>query len=175
MNWNGSYAGLLASEHIGTNSYYDNDVITSYSPFERKGAMGGVYFGYLIERDTYVYGAELSLSSGKLKMDPNQDNHIPSFSDFRIKTGSANENQLLTIGIGYFTGEVVPQNVAVLGPHKIQGASLSLGVDYLLHNKVLIGAQYLHRSFGKAPFANLDSWTVDGFDNSIEFRVGYKF
>ena len=30
-NWNGSYAGLLVSEHIGLNTVYRNDIIQSIS------------------------------------------------------------------------------------------------------------------------------------------------
>mgnify|MGYP000647452460 CR=1 FL=1 len=174
-DWNGSYAGLLASEHVGLRSAYRDDIIQSWSPEELKGAMGGIFFGHLIQKESYVYGGEVTLSKGKLRMAGWPTNHIPSFTDFRIKRGSVNGNQLVSAGIGYFIDELVPACVDTCGKARVEGVSFSVGVDYLLNNQVIIGGQYVHRSFGKSTYTIVENWTIDGTDNAIEFRVGYKF
>ena len=174
-DWNGSYAGLLASEHVGLRSAYRDDIIQSWSPEELKGAMGGIFFGHLIQKESYVYGGEITLSKGDVKGTDRPGTHIPGFTDFRIKRGSVNGNQLVTAGIGYFTGEILPR-LATSGIAKIQGVSFSVGVDYLLNNQVIIGGQYVHRSIGRSTYTKLDNiWETDGTNNAIEFRVGYKF
>ena len=175
-DWNGSYAGLLVSEQVGLRSVYRDDIIQSYSPEELKGAMGGIFFGHLIQKESYVYGGEITLSKGDVKITDRPATHIPGFTDFRIKRGSVNGNQLVSAGIGYFTDELVPACVATCGKARVEGVSFTIGVDYLIGNQVIIGGQYVHRSIGKSTYTKLDNiWETDGTNNAIEFRVGYKF
>ena len=123
-----------------------------------------------------MFGPELAYSSGSLEMEGIPENKITDTQSVHMKVGYAMERILVSAGIGYFQGNLDPRCVVQCGSAKIDGASFTFGVDYMVTDKVFIGAAVNRRSFGKSTYAILSpDWEVDGDDTAVELRVGYNF
>lgn len=180
QDWTGAYVGASASSHSGTNTEYENGVASTPTlydnPFTRSGTMSSLYAGYRIQNDALVYGAEVSRSTGALRMpEPYTKNHISDYTTLMGKVGYAQNNMLFSAGLGYFQGTMKPACINVCGVADISGVAMSLGVDMLVTDNVTIGAAITRRTFEKAPFKKLTQYETEGNDTAFELRVGYNF
>ena len=180
QDWTGAYVGASTSSHSGTNTEYFNGVPTSpqqyTNPFTRSGTMRNLFAGYRIQNDAMVYGAEISRSTGALRMaEPYTENNISDYTTLMGKVGYAKDNVLFSAGLGYFQGTLNAAGVESVGVADISGAAMSLGVDVLVTNKVTIGAAVTRRTFNKAAYSVLQSYETKGNDTGFEIRVGYNF
>lgn len=180
QDWTGAYLGASASSHSGTNTEYNNGVLTSpqqyNNPFARSGTMRNLFAGYRIQNDAMVYGAEISRSTGALRMpEPYTKNNISDYTTLMGKVGYAKDNVLFSAGLGYFQGTLNAAGVESVGVADISGAAMSLGVDMLVADNVTIGAAVTRRTFGKAAYSVLQSYETKGNDTGFEIRVGYNF
>lgn len=180
QDWSGAYAGASASTHSGTNTDYENGVLatpTDYDmPYTRSGTMRSLHAGYRIQNDALVYGAEVSHSTGALRMpEPYSRNHVSDYTTLMGKVGYAQSNILFSAGLGYFQGTLKPACINVCGVADISGAAMSLGIDVLVIDNVTIGVAITRRTFEKEPFKKLTQYETAGNDTAFEFRVGYNF
>ena len=171
QDWTGAYVGASASSHSGMTSDYNSGV--TGGAFERSGSMKGVFGGYRIQRGDFVYGAELSHSTGKLPLSVYEVNYTSDYSTGIVSVGYAVENVLFSAGIGYFNGTVIGNDIT-FPEANISGTVLRLGADVLVTEKVTVGAAISRRTFGKARYEN-STFEVAGDDTALELRVGYNF
>ena len=181
QDWTGAYVGASASSHSGTNTeYWDGVTITPVNnpnPFTRSGTMRSLYAGYRIQNDALVYGAEVSRSTGALRMpEPFPNNKTSDYTTLMGKVGYAQDDVLFSAGLGYFKGTIEANVVEQFGVADISGVAMSLGVDMLVADNVTIGAAVTRRTFGKATFSKASSsYEFEGNDTAVELRVGYNF
>ena len=180
QDWSGAYVGASASSHTGTNTEYLNGVATTPvdydNPFTRSGTLRNLFAGYRIQNDAMVYGAEISRSTGALRMpEPFTENNISDYTTLMGKVGYAQEKTLFSAGLGYFQGTLTPKCLDACGIAELSGLAISLGVDYLVTENITIGAAVTRRTFDKAPFKKLPVYSYAGNDTGIELRVGYNF
>ena len=180
QDWTGAYVGASASSHSGTNTDHIDGVAftpTTYTnPYTRSGTMRNLFAGYRIQNDAMVYGAEISRSTGALRMpEPFTKNNTSDYTTLMGKVGYAQDNVLYSAGLGYFSGTINARDVATVGTADISGIAMSLGVDYLVTENVTVGAAVTRRTFGKAVYSGLPDFEVGGDDTAFEFRVGYNF
>ena len=180
QDWTGAYVGASASSHSGTNTEYENDIATTPAdydnPFTRSGTLRNLFAGYRIQNDAMVYGAEISRSTGALRMpEPFTENNISDYTTLMGKVGYAQEKTLFSAGLGYFQGTLTPKCLDACGIAELSGLAISLGVDYLVTENITIGAAVTRRTFDKAPFKKLPAYSYAGNDTGIELRVGYNF
>jgi opacity protein-like surface antigen len=180
QDWTGAYVGASASSHSGTNTEYWDGVLISpqeyTNPFTRSGTMRNLFAGYRIQNDAIVYGAEISRSTGALRMpEPFTKNNTSDYTTLMGKIGYAQDNVLYSAGLGYFQGTINAAGVEY-GTSDISGAAMSLGVDVLVTDNVTIGTAVTRRTFGKAGYSGVpDSYESEGNDTAVELRVGYNF
>ena len=120
----------------------------------------GVFAGYRYQfRNNVVVGMEANYT---------QANGISaSFNnvsyDFDMKTVSL-EGQ-----VGYEVGKFLPYAAAgVVNAGGNNGWTASLGVDYALTDRVIIGAKYTHNDFG-----DFEGWKAE--TDTVSLRAGFKF
>ena len=171
QDWTGAYVGASASSHSGMTTDYNNGVGTG--AFERSGTMRGIFGGYRIQSGDFVYGAELSRSTGKLPLTVYPVNYTSEYNTGIASIGYSVDNLLLSAGIGYFNGTVIGNDIT-FPEANISGTVLRLGFDALVTEKVTVGAAVSRRTFGKARYAD-GTYEVAGDDTAVELRVGYNF
>ena len=179
QDWTGAYVGAGVGSHSGTNAEYDDGVLASprqyTNPYTRSGTMRNLFAGYRIQNDAMVYGAEISRSTGALRMpEPFTKNNTSDYTTLMGKVGYAQDNVLFSAGLGYFSGTINAAGVE-FGTVDISGAAMSLGVDVLVTDNVTIGAAVTRRTFGKAGYSGAPTYEVGGDDTAFESRVGYNF
>lgn len=180
QDWTGAYIGASASSHSGTNTEYESGMQTTpteyTNPYDRSGTMRNLFAGYRIQNEAFVYGAEISRSTGALRMpEPYTENNISDYTTIMGKVGYAQDDVLFSAGLGYFQGTMKPKCIDVCGIAELSGFAISLGVDYLVTENVTIGTAVTRRTFGKAPFNTLTQFETSGNDTAVEFRIGYNF
>ena len=180
QDWTGAYVGASASSHTGTNTEYLNGVATTPvdydNPFTRSGTLRNLFAGYRIQNDAMVYGAEISRSTGALRMaEPYPKNHISDYTTLMGKVGYAQNSALFSAGLGYFQGTLKPACIDICGVADISGLAVSLGVDVLVSDNVTVGAAVTRRTFDESTFKKLPQYGTSGNDTAFEFRVGYNF
>ena len=172
-DWNGYYAGLGFGQT--SNGTVEVETLLSETDLDDSN-MSGAFMGYLTQRGDMVIGGELAFSATP---DAGFDDAVYGadidgvVSDFKIRVGYALDKiQPYAIGGTSFMtlqGDNVTDLLAV-------GFSAGLGVDYMISDNFIVGAEYLAR-FGSGV-------AEDGFGNEYDFdirldslavRAAYKF
>lgn len=182
QDWTGFYIGAGVSDHSGTNTDYSNGTAvaptpTVENPYKRSGTMRSLHFGYRLQNDEIVYGAELSFANGALRrLASNSANHIPQYTTLLGKLGYAYDKVLLSVGVGVFEGSLRPKCIEVCGVADLSGLALSIGVDMFVSERFTFGASVIRRKFGNETYELLPaSFKTSGDDTGLEFRMGYNF
>ncbi|MDG1354074.1 MAG: outer membrane beta-barrel protein [Sulfitobacter sp.] len=178
QDWTGAYIGAGASSHSGTNTDFFNGALATgfQNPDNRSGSMKSIHAGYRYQVENVVYGVELSRASGRLEMETVPGNHISGTTTALAKIGYATDNILLSMGVGYFEGKLVPNCVASCGTADISGLALSIGADYAFESGMTVGAAIIRRENRKGAYSLLSGDHVNkGTDTALELRVGYNF
>lgn len=179
QDWAGAYGGATASRHSGTGTdYLDGNVFDGgyTNPFDRTGNMLGVFAGYRWQNGNIVFGPEISASFGAIRMDGVPENKVTDTQSIQVKVGYATDRALFSVGLGYAAANVDPRCVVECGSASLSGRTISVGVDYLVTDKIFLGASVTNKSFGKGTYEILSPvWELDGDDTALELRVGYNF
>ena len=170
-DFSGFYAGLaIGSIGNGTGTYiYDGTPGDSYG---LEGEGYGLYAGYNFQRDKLVYGAEVAALSTDGKMpDFGPETYLNSTIDLKGRLGYVLGDALAYGFVGYSTGDW--DNYNGLTNPNLTGPNYGVGVDYLINDSWIVGAEYIHRTL-EAGFEENDNGIEAEF-GMVQLRVGYSF
>ncbi len=167
-DWNGYYGGIST----GMSSNGEIEVSNSLSddgvyPLDDSTTFGG-YLGSLTQSGNVVYGGEIELvfaSDAQFASDITLED--PTI-DLKGKVGFAVDRFLAYGVLG------VSATNATFGPNDINGSGfvVGAGLDFMVTDNIIFGAEYLTRSTISEEFLDAD---VDIKLDTIAVRASYKF
>jgi opacity protein-like surface antigen len=166
-DWSGFYGGLSFGKSSGDQELTG---VPGSAPLDR-GTVTALYFGYLRQNNTLVYGAEIAVNrlegANLLGFDCCE---VDKGTDVKARVGVAANRALVYGVLGYTFGSFTQ------GPDnwKPEGPSYGIGVDYLATERVMIGMEYLTRDMtGDNPSGASQQNFIDL--ETLSLRVGFKF
>lgn len=144
VDWSGGYAGVAA---VG----YDFDGTVGGVAFDDDAAGGGAFLGTNFQNGNIVYGGELGLGTG---------GDVDYAVDLRGRVGYAAGRALPYLTVGYAFVEADNGD-------DIEGPTYGLGVDYLVTDRVFVGAEYRR--------LDLEGGATDLDTDAFGLRVGFRF
>lgn len=166
-DWNGRYAGvsggsLTASSYEISNSDSDD----GQAPLSDTSTLG-VHFGSTVQSGQFVYGGELDIVFAP-DADISEDVTIEDpIVDLKFKAGYSVDKFL---AYGVFGASFIG---STFGPNDINASGLNFGagVDFMLTDNLVIGAEYLARRTSEE-FLNAD---VEIEMDTVTVRASFKF
>ena len=172
--WEGVYVGGFAAYETGEQNYFSGGTFSN-GPWGLEGIAYGAFAGINFQSGSLVYGAEAAYSIGEINSDvPSTFGaNYSSFVDIKARAGYSIGDALVygTLGgsLGYWEDRTGPPDTA-----SSTGINYGLGVDYLINDRMFVGAEYMVRDlagdFDTDPSVGLDSLT-----QSARIRVGLQF
>ncbi len=164
-DWTGFYAGLGYGRSSG-----DIDFIPAPARELDDGTATSVFLGYLWQRNTLVYGAELAYTKLNDATVTGFASEVDSSVDLKGRVGFAANRALFYGVLGYSMASYDEG----LGDWDPSGMSYGVGVDYLATNRLVVGLEYLARDLnGDDPLGSAQEVDIDL--DTISLRVGFKF
>lgn len=169
-DWGGFYAGAFASFDAGsTFDYYLNDVFDASHEMNSSDVYGG-FAGYNIQRGNMVYGAEVAYSGGTTYLDGFPTYEFDSMLDVKARVGYAAGRALVFGAAGWSSA---PWDNGFDSNFTMSGLNVGAGVDYLVTDRIFVGAEYLTRFLAGDAGNNLDSY--EATVQTISVRAGVNF
>jgi outer membrane immunogenic protein len=169
-DWSGLYAGFTAGTAVaGETVYYYSGVSDDRYDAEGKGA--GLFVGYNLQRDAFVYGVELAAQAtdfgayGLLS-----SSTFSSIIDAKLRGGLAMGKVLPYAFLGYSSGD---WNNHLSSNPRADGMNFGVGVDYQFSARMFGGLEYIHRQTETA-FDQTDNSVKHEF-GVLQFRLGMRF
>ncbi len=166
--WSGFNFGLQASKGEGSQLY-----LPSNGSYDLDGKGFGGFVGYMMASGAWAYGGELAYARTDYH-ETDSGGSYPEWNfnhtlDLKARVGYAVDRALIYGVLGYGFSEYEEGSEASVTD--VDGAIFGLGVDYLVSDRMFVGAEVLSRDIGLSdsdePFdANL---------TTITLRVGMKF
>lgn len=169
VDWSGFYLGNTLSATDGTQDYVNPNF--SYDLIGTT-ALGG-FMGYNIQRNRYVYGAELDITDGGNGLSPvgfPGENHV-YFADLKARAGVA-VNKALFYGVLGYSSTRFNNGIETV---TLDGLSYGVGVDAMLNNTMFIGTELLVRDLDGPGNSATPLQTRETKTKSIHVRIGWKF
>ena len=138
-DWNGAYAGFSLGSTV-TNELSGEDDGSSVTYEADPSAALGIFSGYTVQNDDFVFGGELAfLISPDVELEVEGDDLSVDFDaiDLKGRAGYAVNNIL-------FYGVAGVSRVYAAGV-QASGFNIGVGADYDLGNDIAIGAEYVAR------------------------------
>lgn len=160
-DWSGLYGGLSYSKSMGN---YDNGGSVDFDD----GTAPGAFLGYNFQNGAFVYGGELAyhkFNDTTLKGTPSTEAN--DTVDLKARLGYAAGNALIYGTAGYSMASIDTAG----GSQDFNGVNYGLGVDYLISDHFVVGAEYLKRNLSGQDSAS----GIDSDLSTLGVRVGYKF
>lgn len=169
-DWSGPYVGLSYGKSRGSQL---TDVTLGPVYDFSSGNVPGIHLGYLMQRNNFVYGGELSyLRYNEVIMAGLPAYHMDSSLDLKGRVGLAS-NRVLFYGIlGYSMAKFPVDTLAV--EYKPKGPSYGLGFDYAATERLTVGLEYLARKMD-ADSPNGATSDIEVDLNTVSLRVGFSF
>jgi outer membrane immunogenic protein len=162
--WSGFNIGLQASKADGTQIYDPN------ISYDNQGNGFGVFGGYLFTSGPLAYGVEVAYTKTDYYQTdvngPYRDYTFNHTLDLKLRGGYAVENALIYAVVGYNWAEW--EEGAPNDTYRAKGPLFGLGLDYLVTDRVFLGAEALRRTLDTDYPHEVDVTT-------ISLRVGMKF
>ena len=162
--WSGFNFGLQASKADGTQIY---DPGLSY---DNKGSGFGVFGGYLFSSGPLAYGVELAYTKTDYYQTdvngPYRDYFFNHTLDLKLRGGYALDQALIYAVVGYNWAEWEEGDPA--DTYRAKGPLFGLGLDYMVSDRVFLGAEVLRRTLDTNYPHEVDVTT-------FSLRVGMKF
>lgn len=168
-DWTGQYFGVSAGNSSNAELEISGFGTTDDGvyPFTDSTTLG-IYYGGLTQSGSFVYGGEIELlfaADAEFASDVTLDAPIV---DMKGRAGVAVDRFLAYGVLG------IAATPATFGPNDINavGFSIGAGIDVMLTDNLLVGAEYLTRATGSDEFVDVDA---DIKLDTISVRVSYKF
>ncbi|MBJ3763501.1 porin family protein [Maribius pontilimi] len=167
-NWTGGYAGLSLGYGTGSAEVEDDEDTTAVdesADIDFDGAIGGVFAGYNYDLGNAVVGAELDLNAANFDLDDDVGS-IDEVHRLKLRGGFKAGSALIygVAGAAYASAEVLGDDFSDTG------WLVGLGVDYLVTDNIVAGAEVLYHQFD-----DFDDTGIDVDATTLQARVAYKF
>ncbi len=173
-DWSGGYVGAIA----GYGWVEGTDSFGNSSDFD--GFLGGLHFGYNMQADQFVFGAELdaSLVDASVTSVFNITTSTDWIGTARVRAGYAFDRALLfaTAGVSLGGLEMVRRTTNVSDSNTHVGWVVGAGVEAFVTENISARLEYQHHDFGDETY-NLGAanFQVDGKIDLVRFGVSYHF
>ncbi|MFM7445882.1 MAG: outer membrane protein [Tabrizicola sp.] len=168
-DWSGPYAGLSYGRTTA-------DITFPSGRFNfGDGQSSGVYAGYLWQRGTLVYGAELaygSVSGSSIVGFPLDT--ITSSLDLKARVGAAANKALFYGVLGY--SQVDYEDTTIPPPRAIDldGLAFGIGAEFMVSERMTLGLEYLKRK-GSGTASDNPAITAESSFGTLGLRLGLSF
>lgn len=179
-DWSGPYAGVLFATGSATQDFvYDGDGTQSWSRPDLEGTMYGAFAGYNVQRDSYFFGVEGAYSTGSF-VEPSeifttQVRSLPELTniiDLKARAGIVAGDALIYGFAGWSMGDYRMYDMYSDNTYAVDGMNYGVGADFLITDRIFIGADYIVRDLSGATLPNE---TVNLGVQAFELRVGMNF
>ncbi len=140
MNWTGFYAGGMANFDSGQLDYFLSDVLGIEADFLASNSFGG-FVGYNKQVNALVFGGELAYSTGDMGFDLFTESFLTDRVDVKARVGYSFGQAMVYGVLGYSWATF--DDVGALFPGS--GMNYGAGVDYMVTDRIFVGAEYLIR------------------------------
>jgi outer membrane immunogenic protein len=161
--WGGAYGGLTFSKTSGDMIYDDGGV------YDLDGQSTGALLGYNYSSGTWVFGAELAYSKGRIEEVGNTNFGFESALDLKARAGYEIGSALVYATVGRTVTQWDEGGLSFDG----NGLLYGVGIDYLVSPSFFIGAEYVARDVTSD--WNAIGSTLDANMNTLSLRAGIKF
>lgn len=171
-DWSGFYIGL---SYGGNSNSHAIDTVEDNTFDLTNGSLAGAQLGYLFQRGSLVYGAELAYSTYSGVFIPGfTTHHFDHTLDLKARVGFA-ANRLLAYGVvGYSTGQFTVEFAPNVFTYKEKGTTYGVGVEYAATDRLSIGLEYsVHNLSANAPSPLVNAADLD--TDTLTLRVNFKF
>lgn len=173
VDWSGFYLGGMVSFDSGPTTAHTISTGTDFDPDELDPATNyGVFAGYNKQMGSFVLGGELAYSTGTYAGVSYPGTEWDYMADVKARAGFSLGRALVYGVAGYSFSNLTT------GPsdYSATGVSLGAGVDFMVTNRIFVGAEYLSRNLKgvnqTTPGSNV---RIDGVIQSAAIRIGMKF
>lgn len=164
-DWSGFYAGLSHGMGVGSsNEMYD---IGGPYVLNTDASFPAGFVGYRHDMGRMVVGGELSTTFDVNMYQQAWPNWtFNSLTDLRATLGYDMGRALVYASAGYTTSSFDAEG----SEYTYDGWNAGIGIDYLLSDRVFLGAEYVHRDVARS---DLSSW--NGSFDTFHLRIGMNF
>ncbi len=197
-DWAGAYVGgtlgyvISGDERVGFSDAADN-YVGDVGNVDLSGVTGGIRLGYRIQRDAWVFGAELGYEAMGVEGDVSYDNavgagtitsNVDNVLALRFKTGRVVSEDTLFYGIagiarGKFSYDLAGTAVAAADTsesYSHSGYVLGLGVERKLSERLSVTGEWEYGRFGKTDLDLGGAVTrATPKYNQLRLGVNYRF
>lgn len=170
QDWSGPYAGFTAGTAVtGETTFYYSGA--SGDTYEAEGKSSGVFVGYNLQRDAFVYGMELAAQRTDIgAYGPFSSSTFASMIDLKLRGGMAMGKVLPYAFFGYSNGDW--KNAGLTNP-RADGLNFGVGLDYQFSAGTFGGLEYIFRKTETAFDQNDNS--VRPELGTLQVRIGMSF
>jgi outer membrane immunogenic protein len=169
--WAGFNIGIQATKGEGSQRY-----LPDLGSYDLVGNGFGGFVGYMMTSGAWAYGGELAYArSDYHEIEPDGSSEYPEYNfnhtlDLKARVGYAVDRALVYGVLGYGFSEYENGDEDPTSLFDVKGAIFGLGVDYLVSDRMFVGAEILSRDMGES-----DVELFDADLTTVTLRVGMKF
>ena len=165
VDWSGLYAGGGFSLYSGQRDY------SSGAQYDMTGYTIDGIAGYRMQRGAWVYGGEVSYSSGEVAVDTNANYRFSNLADLRGQVGYSFGNALVFVAAGWSVGT---WHESTSFKNISKGMNAGIGVDFKVSDRSFVGAEYIYRQ-QSGQYSPSPTSTFDTDIHALRVRAGFKF
>jgi opacity protein-like surface antigen len=170
QDWSGFYGGVTVGRVMnGTTTYVYSGV--PGDSYDMSGSGAGVFAGYNLQNNAFVYGIELAAQSVSYGAENVSQSEFTSMIDLKLRGGLSVGRALPYAFVGYSSGKWENNNGLTNSP--ATGVNYGVGVDFAVANAWFAGAEYIRRNTS-TDFNENDNGVEPEF-GTLQLRLGYRF
>jgi outer membrane immunogenic protein len=169
-DWSGPYVGLSYGRFSG--DFSATIGLATFPSVYEANKRPGVFAGYNFQRGQLVFGGELGYSNTSMLIVADGDDFLDSVIDLRGRVGYSLGKALVYGSVGYSRGEMTINGT---DNPTVSGASLGVGVDVKVTQKLSVGIDYTSRNLSGTNDNPANTFDIDTTVKSVGLRVGLSF
>lgn len=176
QDWSGFYGGLSFSSN--NTAYSDAIGGVPATSYDLEGNQFGGFLGYNLQRGALVYGGELAYSKGDIEAEAAfPGNQFEKFLDLKARVGYAAGQALFYGTLGWSAGDYRYAGPVTNNPVRADGWALGAGVDFMVSDRIFVGAEYLHRKteIDEGGIGGFPTYSAEMKTDTLSLRMGMKF
>lgn len=175
-DWSGFYAGGMVSFNGTANdlSAYESDVFQFIAPITGNASVGG-FVGYDFQFGSFVLGGELAITSRSVSFTNFPNQYFGPVTDLKMRAGYS-FGKVMAYGVvgASFSTLADYGDSPMLVEFKTTGLNYGVGVEYFVHEKMFVGAEFLARNLS-GNRESLPLFSISTTIQSAQLRAGWKF
>ncbi len=169
-DWSGLYLGAFASTEAGVFTYFP-----SGDMFDLTGNMAGGFAGYNIQRGNLVFGGEVNYSAGTVALETSPTLEYSNLIDVNARIGYTVGRALVYATVGGSFGDWNEEITDTTGMFSASGFNYGIGVDFMVTEKIFVGAAYINREMSGSFGAMFPGESLENNNQSLRVRAGIQF